>query len=106
MLMRSLFDTNTMKFCGYIVAEVKNKSLKAIFEHIDSSKVGSFTLYDRNGVPIYSTDSSYGQGTQSGNEPCSEGQPSRGHRRGSLYAEYPINRGKLKIACHRHGGKE
>lgn len=97
-LMRSLFDTNTMKFCGYIVAEVKNKSLKAIFEHIDSSKVGSFTLYDRNGVPIYSTDPSYGQGTRSGNEPCSKGQPSRGHRRGSLYAEYPINRGKLKIA--------
>ena len=56
-------STNTMQFCGYIAAEVKNKSLKAIFEHIDSSKVGSFTLYDRNGIPIYSTDPSYGQGT-------------------------------------------
>ena len=100
-LMRSLFDTNTMQFCGYIAAEVKNKSLKAIFEHIDSSKVGSFTLYDRNGIPIYSTDPSYGQGTWSGEDLPNTEQSSQGRQRSYLYAEYPINRGEAEdCPCH------
>ena len=64
-----------MKFCGYIVAGGENKSLKAIFEHIDSSKWEAFTLYDRNGVPIYIPRIPPMGGTQSGNEPCSESPP-------------------------------
>lgn len=93
-LMRSVFDTNTMQFCGSIAAEVKNTSLKAIFEHIDSSKVGNFTLYDRNGMPIYSTDIQVTGGSQD----RGERESGRGRARDYLYAEYPINRGKLKIA--------
>lgn len=93
-LMRSVFDTNTMQFCGSIAAEVKNTSLKAIFEHIDSSKVGNFTLYDRNGMPIYSTDIQVTGGSQD----RGERESGRGRPRDYLYAEYPINRGKLKIA--------
>ena len=93
-LMRSVFDTKTMQFCGSIAAEVKNTSLKAIFEHIDSSKVGNFTLYDRNGMPIYSTDIQVTGGSQD----RGERESGRGRARDYLYAEYPINRGKLKIA--------
>ncbi|SCH49287.1 Inner membrane protein ypdA [uncultured Clostridium sp.] len=93
-LMRSVFDTNTVQFCGSIAAEVKNTSLKAIFEHIDSSKVGNFTLYDRNGMPIYSTDIQVTGGSQD----RGERESGRGRARDYLYAEYPINRGKLKIA--------
>ncbi|EHF00237.1 histidine kinase [Enterocloster citroniae] len=93
-LMRSVFDTNTMQFCGSIAAEVKNTSLKAIFEHIDSSKVGNFTLYDRNGMPIYSTDIQVTGGSQD----RGERESGRGRARDYLHAEYPINRGKLKIA--------
>lgn len=93
-LMRSVFDTNTMQFCGSIAAEVENTSLKAIFEHIDSSKVGNFTLYDRNGMPIYSTDIQVTGGSQD----RGERESGRGRARDYLYAEYPINRGKLKIA--------
>ena len=93
-LMRSVFDTNTMQFCGSIAAEVKNTSLKAIFEHIHSSKVGNFTLYDRNGMPIYSTDIQVTGGSQD----RGERESGRGRARDYLYAEYPINRGKLKIA--------
>ena len=93
-LMRSVFDTNTMQFCGSIAAEVKNTSLKAIFEHIDSSKVGNFTLYDRNGMPIYSTDIQVTGGSQD----RGERESGRGRARDYLHAEFPINRGKLKIA--------
>lgn len=92
-LMRNLFDANTMQFCGYIAAEVKNSSLKAIFQHIDSSKVGSFTLYDRNGVTMYAA----GAPDSAGLRAWKGAEPVSGQYRNYLYAEIPINRGKLKI---------
>lgn len=79
-LMRSIFDSDSMQFCGCIMAEVKTTSIKEIFENIDSAKVGDFTLYDRNGVPIYST--------------CTSPEEKS---KNLLQTEYPISRGKLKI---------
>lgn len=89
-LMRNVFDEGTMRFCGSIAAEVKNTALKDIFEHIDSTKVGSFTLYDRNGLPIYVTDA-----LAQGKETSQGGGDEK--NRNYLYAEYPISRGKLRI---------
>lgn len=89
-LMRNVFDEGTMRFCGSIAAEVKNTALKDIFEHIDSTKVGSFTLYDRNGLPIYVTDA-----LAQGKETSQSGGDEK--NRNYLYAEYPISRGKLRI---------
>ena len=53
--MRSIFDFYTMRFCGCIMAEVQDTSIREIFNDIDSTKIGYFTIYDRNGEPLYST---------------------------------------------------
>lgn len=84
LLMRSVFNADKMEFCGSIAAEVKNTSLTDVFEQIDSSKAGSFTLYDRNGLVVYSTDP---------NQDLEKMKESGDY----LYTRYPINRGRLSI---------
>ncbi|MGN0373410.1 MAG: sensor histidine kinase [Enterocloster sp.] len=92
-LMRSVFDSDSMRFCGCIIAEVKNDSLKEIFDNIDSTKAGEFTLYDRNGIAIYSTEKGEtSEGTADG-----EQNKIQAHRNDLLQSEYSISRGKLKI---------
>lgn len=86
-LMRTVFDSNTMRFCGCIMAEVENSVLRAIFDHIDGDKAGTFILYDRNQVPIY----------QTLDEETIQHQNESGHKRNILQAEYLISRGKLRI---------
>ena len=102
-LMRAVFDSDTMRFCGCIVAEVKNTALQEIFDHIDSSKAGDFILYDRNGLPIYTTLSSEelmkiqihsGQDHDAG---VIKTERIHQNDRNILQAEYFISRGKLKI---------
>lgn len=80
-LMRSVFDSDTMSFCGCIMAELESKPLEEIFEAIDSEKVGIFTLYDRNGAVLYST-----------------GSISKDVKDRDIFqTEYVINRGMLKL---------
>lgn len=81
-LMRSIFDYNTMRFCGCIMAEVKDTSIRDIFESIDSAKIGYFTIYDRNGEPLYSTGPA--QGETVGED-------------GIFQTEYLISSGRLKL---------
>ena len=102
-LMRSVFDADTMAFCGCLIAEVQNTSLKAIFDNIDGSKAGEFTLYDRNGVPLFTTGQGDGSRGKDGWEQASRKLESRPNENGGeenrnyLYAQYPISRGKLMI---------
>lgn len=93
-LMRSLFDSDTMRFCGCIIAEVQNISIREIFEHIDRGKTGDFTLYDRNGSFLYSTyDSWWDMDPQEKEREIQEMQ-----RRGeAIQTEYSISQGKLKL---------
>ena len=79
-LMRSVFDTETMSFCGTIMAEVELKPLEQIFEGIESSRAGVFTIYDRNGQVLYSTGSI-------GDVP----------EENVIQTKYPIGRGRLSI---------
>ena len=79
-LMRSVFDTETMSFCGTIMAEVELGPLEQIFEGIDSSRAGVFTIYDRNGQVLYST-GSIGDVSEEN----------------IIRTKYPIGRGKLSI---------
>lgn len=75
------FDTNTMKFCGYIVRRVTTNPW--LFEGIDSSKVGSLPM---TGAGVYSTVPLWA-GVWGMNQHGDS--PPRVYRRGSLYAEYP-----------------
>lgn len=86
-LMRTVFDSNTMQFCGCIMAEVENDGLRAIFDHIDGNKAGTFILYDRNQTPIYQTVA----------EHMVQEQREVDEKRNILQAEYLISRGKLRI---------
>ncbi|MDW2796292.1 histidine kinase [Clostridium boliviensis] len=88
-VMRYLFDENTMKFSGCVIAELKNTVLKDIFSEIDSSKVGNFALYDMNGNLLFTTSK---RNRFSARTVRAEEKDSY------LYAEYQINRGRLKIA--------
>ncbi|WP_124067449.1 histidine kinase [Clostridium sp. E02] len=85
LLLRLLFDEDTMRFCGGIVAEVKNTPLKAVFNHIDSTKVGDFTLYDQNNNVLFHT---YGEGSTGLIENDDENY---------LHGVYGIENGRLKI---------
>lgn len=93
-LMRSLFDSDSMKFCGCIIAEVRNTSITKIFENIDHKKTGDFILYDRNGDFLYSTyDSWWNMNPEEKRKETEELQ-----RRGEVFrTEYPISQGKLKL---------
>lgn len=84
-LMRAVFDSDTMSFCGSIIAEVKDAALTKIFDHIDSGKAGDFILYDQNGDVIYTTL----------NSETAEQMDENG--RNILQSEYSIGRGKLKL---------
>lgn len=88
-VMRYLFDENTMRFSGCVIAELKNTVLKEIFRDIDSSKVGNFALYDINGNLLFST---------SKRSHLTVGAAQKEENGGYLYAEYQINRGRVKIA--------
>ncbi|MCB7320072.1 cache domain-containing sensor histidine kinase [Lacrimispora sp. 210928-DFI.3.58] len=89
-LMRSIFDFYTMRFCGCIMAEVQDTSIREIFNDIDSTKIGYFTIYDRNGEPLYSTSPAQAEEAYDGNNGT--------EKRGSiLQTEYPISRVKLKL---------
>ena len=55
LLMRLLFDEEAMRFSGGVVAEVRNTTLKDIFNHIDCTKVGDFALYDPNNNVLFHT---------------------------------------------------
>lgn len=88
-VMRYMFDENTMKFSGCVIAELKNTVLKDIFKDIDSSKVGNFTLYDINGNLLFTT---------SERNYLQAGVTQKEEKNGYLYAEYHINRGRIKIA--------
>ena len=79
-LMRSVFDADTMSFCGTIMAEIELDPLEKIFEGIDSSRAGVFTIYDRNGQVLYST-----------------GELENVEERNLIQTQYPIGRGKLSI---------
>ena len=79
-MMRMIFDSDTMSFCGAIMAEVESDPLKEIFRGIDSSRAGTFTIYDRNGQVLYST-----------------GELDAEDDRDIFRAEYPISKGKLTI---------
>lgn len=102
-LMRIIFDSDTMRFCGCVMAEVKNTSLRETFDHIDSSKAGDFIIYDRNGVPLYTTLSREEMGEiqfslgQSGTQEVIKTERIQHNKRNILQVEYPISRGKLKI---------
>ena len=93
-LMRSLFDSDSMKFCGCIIAEVRNTSIKKIFESIDHKKTGDFILYDRNGGFLYSTYDSWWDMNWKEKEKETEEMQKRGE---VLWTEYPISQGKLKL---------
>lgn len=93
-LMRSLFDSDSMKFCGCIIAEVRNTSIKKIFESVDHKKTGDFTLYDRNGGFLYSTYDSWWDMNPKDKEKETEEMQKRGE---VLWTEYPISQGKLKL---------
>lgn len=54
-LMRSVFDLNSMQFCGCVMVEISNQFLQEIFNSIDSEKAGNFILYDKNNQILYST---------------------------------------------------
>lgn len=83
-LMRSIFDFDSMRFCGTVIAEVKNTRIKDIFEHIDSRKAGYFILYDKNKDVIFSTwNPEYSQGMEWGED--------------YIRAQYPIGRGRLTM---------
>ena len=86
-LMRYLFDQGSMKFCGCVIAEVQNGSLKEIFSNIDSNRIGNFTLYDRNEALLFSTN----EGTVKENQ-------KKNNKHDYLYAEYFINRSRLRIS--------
>ncbi|MDD3253518.1 MAG: histidine kinase [Lachnospiraceae bacterium] len=53
--LRAIFNPNTMKFCGYFIAEVENQILSPVFEGVQLQKVGDFVLYDYQSMPIYAT---------------------------------------------------
>lgn len=93
-LMRSLFDSDSMKFCGCIIAEVRNNSITKIFENIDHKKTGDFILYDRNDSFLYSTyDSWWKMNPEEKKKETKELQ-----ERGEVFrTEYPIGQGKLKL---------
>lgn len=75
--MRCVFDAQSMRFCGCVIAEVENRAIKAVFENLDEAGIGSFTLYDRNKRPV-----------------CRSG----GQRSGEvLVTEYPIGRGRMRL---------
>lgn len=93
-LMRSLFDSDSMKFCGCIIAEVQNTSITRIFESIDHKKMGDFVLYDRNGGFLYSTYDSWWDLNPEEKEAETEEMQRRGE---VLRTEYPISQGKLKL---------
>lgn len=75
--MRCVFDAQSMRFCGYVIAEVENRAIKAVFENLDEAGIGSFTLYDRNGKPV-----------------CRSGGQGYGE---VLMTEYPISRGRMRL---------
>lgn len=54
--LRAIFNPDTMKFCGYFIAEVENEILNPVFDGIQLQKVGNFVLYDYQQIPIYATD--------------------------------------------------
>nr|WP_314462617.1 histidine kinase [uncultured Clostridium sp.] len=88
-VMRYMFDETAMKFSGCVIAELKNTVLKEIFRDIDSSKVGNFALYDINGNLLFTT---------SERNYLKDGAAQKEEKGGYLYAEYQINRGRIKIA--------
>ncbi len=75
--MRCVFDAQSMRFCGCVIAEVDNQSIQDVFENLDEAGIGSFTLYDQNGQPV-----------------CRSGEQKNGEL---LVTEYPISRGKLRL---------
>ncbi|MDF2886724.1 MAG: sensor histidine kinase [Lacrimispora sp.] len=88
-LIRYLFDENTMKFSGCVIAELKNTVLKEIFQDIDSIKVGNFSLYDIKGNLLFTT---------SEKKYLKAGAAHREEKKDYLYAEYKISGGRIKIA--------
>lgn len=79
-LLRSVFDEETMSFCGTIMAEVELYPLEKIFEGIDSSRAGVFAVSDRNGQILYST-----------------GQIQDIPQENIIQTQYPLGRGKQFI---------
>lgn len=93
-LMRNLFDQGAMKFSGTVIAEVQNASLKEIFQNIDSNKVGNYTLYDRNEDLLFSTSGNVGRDSKQGSLEINQKNKNHDY----LYAEYFINRSRLRIS--------
>lgn len=92
-LMRQIFDYDTMRFCGSIIAGIRTDVIKEIFSQSDSGRVGDFTLYDKKGIPIFSTYSSDSEAVVDRDQRILKS----GRTEEILRNEYPINRGKLTL---------
>lgn len=54
--MRAVFKSDTLRFSGYFIAEVKSTVLDSVFSDLDFKKLGNFSVYDKEGESIYTTD--------------------------------------------------
>lgn len=83
-LMRRIFDAETMRFCGFLVAEVRDTAIREIFTAGGTEATGAFVLCDAKGAVLV--------GTAAGTD-----EAGAAARPGLLETAYPIGDGRLKL---------